>query len=103
MFQSVAQKFFEFTVHELKGDKKALLNQMINRLKVNRNDLYSTINTEEGRTRFLQEFELGDVLCFAEITLAVLKMSQDQRSMVETICNGIIRGEEIKFVEEQNY
>ena len=103
MLQATAQKFFEFTLHELSGDKKAMLTLMINRLKVNRNHLYNTISTEEGRLRFLKEFELGDVLQFGEIFLAILKMNPEQRNMVELICNGIARGEEIKFVDENNY
>lgn len=103
LFSNVSQKYLECIVHETNNADKQFINLLITRLKVNRNDLYSRITTQEGRDRFVKEFEMEDALLFGNVFLLLLNMDESQRSIVEALCEGIGRGEEVKFVDENNY
>lgn len=103
LFQNVAQKYLECIVHETNNADKQFINLLITRLKVNRNDLYSRITTQEGRDRFVKEFEMEDALLFGNVFLLLLNMNEQQRTLVETLCEGIAKGEEIIFDSGNNY
>jgi hypothetical protein len=79
----------KFAAKKDAGDWLTLLNRTLNLI-------YRSL-TEESRERFKQEIAFGDVFYFPEMSQLLLKMTPEQREMMETMAHAMLNGEKIIF------
>lgn len=102
IFQSFAEKYYEYVKEDVSGEGKLFINRLLNRLSANRNDCYTRVTTHEGREAFHKEFSRGDVLQYGNVVLDMMEMSQDKKDLAERTIAAIKKGAKIDFLDTSN-
>ena len=63
------------------------------------NSIYNAL-TPESRDLYKREIAEGDVLFYPEITNKLMQMTQEQRALIETMADALLKGEKI-IVEQE--
>lgn len=58
------------------------------------NSVYNSL-TPESKELYRQEITDGDILFYPEITNKLMQMSPEQRTLIETMADALLKGEEI--------
>jgi hypothetical protein len=103
LLQNAALTMLDYAKVEASLDGKRFLNLQINRLNANRNDAYSYIDTEEGRQIFATETKAETALELGHLVMLFFELDSNQRTLLETIAEGLRKGEQIEFVGGDNY
>jgi hypothetical protein len=93
---NLAKMYFEDVRYGTKGDIKAIFQQYIQKCEWIMDNLKHRL-TEENRKNL--QAELNDSLSFEAINDKLIRLDNQQRFFLESIIDSLIKGEEIKIVE----
>lgn len=103
LLQNAAATMLDYAKVETAAQGKHFLNQQINRLNANRSDAYAKIDSEKGRLLFVTKTKAEDALGLGHIATIFFDLTEEQRTLLETIAEGLRKGEQIEFVGGDSY
>lgn len=92
---NIAKQFLEDLKIGTTGEVKLLFNQYIQKCEWILNDMKSRLNDE---SRKVLSKELEDSLAFDSINDKLIYLDNEQRSIIEDVISGMIKGQEIKII-----
>jgi hypothetical protein len=98
----IAKEYYEMLRLDAKYSAKDFLNNWLNKLSFLTNDVLTRL-TKENADWFRNEVIKGDNIFFDAVAEKLIHLNPQQKQQIELIINGMIAGEEIKFVTENNY
>lgn len=94
---NIAKEYFEDLKRGTTGEVKNMFNSIVVKLDWIKNNIRDRIS-DESREVFNKE--LSDCLTFDSINDKLIRLTTEQRSLVETVIDSLISGEEVKIVDE---
>lgn len=101
IFNSIAKQCFEAAAAEMIGTGKKGMNINVTRCKVNQSDVEAAITDEAARAHFRKEIASADTLQLGNMVELYLRMTPEERDVVENLIECIKSGELIEFTTKQ--
>ena len=98
---NIAKQYFKAFKIECRQQAKLQADSWVKRIEWIENDVYGAL-TPQGKELFKQEIANGDTLFYENVSEMIMKMDDKQRELVERLCESILKGETIEFIEPQN-
>lgn len=95
---NIAKQYLEAFSVECRQSAKNMANAWVQKLAWLENDIYRSL-TPEGQQLFKEEIKNGDTLFFEGLSENLLRMTPDQRELMERISEALLKGEMIEFVK----
>lgn len=94
-----ASDLIEGAIDEIHPSKRQRARQWDRKIKWILNDIYDSL-TESGKEAFKKEVssDNADPLLFGNVVQLMLKMSAEERDMLEKVAEGIVKGELIEYI-----
>lgn len=96
---SIAKQYFEMIRIDKGFAIKALFSNYISRLDWVVNNIYDRLG-DEGREYYKKSIKEGDTVFFAEISNKLIHLTEENRAIIESLVNSLVKGETIK-IEKQ--
>lgn len=94
---NIAKEYFEDLQRNTKQEVKMMFSQFVNKCDWIIKNIRDRIGDE---SRGVLKNELSDSLAFDSINDKLIRLTTEQRSLVETVIDSLISGEEVKIVDE---
>jgi hypothetical protein len=95
---NIAKQYFEDVKFSASTTAKNIFNSYIQKCDWMLNDIKGRLD-DSGRKTFIQELE--DSLTFDAINEGLIHLSVEQRAVIENLVNAMIKGEEIKVIDDK--
>lgn len=97
---ALSKQYLDDWRRDCSSQDRHLAGQWISKTECTLNNIYTAM-TPESREQYLAEVKSADILIYDEIFRLLLMMDSTQRELMETVANGIVKGEIVQFVGDE--
>lgn len=100
-FASIARQFFEAAAHESVMNAKNVMNSYAGKCRAIEDHIMTSCKDDKALEHFRKEIKRGDTLRFANIFDLFLRMTEEERDVVERMIECIKNGHLIELKQQE--